>query len=136
MTAAAAREASALSAAQFAIGGRAPQRAWRPKNVEALARLLAGSDERGEAVVLFGGNTLQTMAAPPQRYDVAVSLKGLSGVVDYEPRDLTTGVLAGTTLAELARTLLAQRQFLPIDAPRAAVGTVGGALAAVCGAGS
>jgi glycolate oxidase FAD binding subunit len=130
VTAAAAREAGALAAAQFAIGGRAPQRAWRPKNVDALARLLAGSDERGEAVVLFGGNTLQAMAAPPARYDVAVSLKGLSGIVDYEPRDLTTGVLAGTTLAELARTLHAQRQFLPIDAPRAGVGTVGGALAA------
>jgi glycolate dehydrogenase FAD-binding subunit len=130
VTAAGAREAGALSVAQFALGGGAPQRAWRPKSVEALARLLAGCDARGEAVVLFGGNTLQAMAAPPARYDVAVSLKGLSGVVDYEPRDLTTGVLAGTTLVELGRTLHAHRQFLPIDAPRAGAGTVGGALAA------
>jgi len=130
VTSVVARDVSALATAQFALCGRAPLRACRPKNVEALARLLAACEERGEAVVLFGGNTLQAMAGPPARYDVAVSLKALSGIVDYEPRDLTAGVLAGTTLAELSRTLRAQQQFLPIDAPRATTGTVGGALAA------
>jgi glycolate oxidase FAD binding subunit len=130
VTAAATRDASALAVAQFALGGRAPRRAWRPKTIEALARLLAGCDERGEAVVVFGGGTLQAMAAPPTRYDVALSTKGIAGLVDYEPRDLTSGVLAGTTIADLSRALRAERQFLPIDAPRPGAGTVGGALAA------
>jgi glycolate oxidase FAD binding subunit len=115
---------------RFAIGDRAPKRVAEPATIEALASALRDADERGEAVVLFGGGTLQGIGAPPERYDVALSLCAIAGIAAYEPHDLTVCALAGTRLDELARTLEANGQFVPIDAPRPASGTVGGALAA------
>ncbi len=116
--------------ASLRLGGLLPARACAPKSIESLAQMLGACDRSGEAVVLFGGGTLQGLGAAPARYDVAMRLTALSGIVEYEPRDFTVAVLAGTTLADFSRTLRAERQFVPIDAPRAGAGTVGGALAA------
>jgi glycolate oxidase FAD binding subunit len=115
---------------RFTIGERAPKRVAEPTTIEEFATSLRDADERGEAVVLFGGGTLQGIGAVPERYDLALSLCAIAGVVAYEHRDLTVSALAGTRLDELAQTLGANGQFVPIDAPRPASGTIGGALAA------
>jgi len=117
-------------ATAYALGERAPSRVAEPADDAELAATLRECDERGDAVVLFGGGTLQRAAAPPRRFDVAIDLRSLRGIVAYEPSDLTISVRAGTSLDELSKTLLAHRQFLPIDAPSPRRGTVGGALAA------
>jgi hypothetical protein len=52
-----------------------------------------------------------------------------SGVVSYDPRELTVTVAAGTTVAELDAALAAQGQECPLD-PRTPDATVGGVLAA------
>ena len=114
----------------FALGERVPERVAQPATVEELAATLRACDEAGEAVVLFGGGTLQGLGSAPARYDVAVSLAAIAGIAAYEPNDLTVSVLAGTKLADLARTLRAKGQFVPIDAPRPGQGTVVGAIAA------
>lgn len=121
---------SAAGRKRFAIGERVPKRAAEPATIEELASVLRDADERGDAVVLFGGGTLQGIGARPERYDVAVSLGAIAGIAAYEHHDLTVSVHAGTTVEEFARVLRAEGQFVPIDAPRPAQGTVGGALAA------
>jgi FAD/FMN-containing dehydrogenase len=57
----------------FALGERVPERVAQPATVEELAATLRACDEAGEAVVLFGGGTLQGLGSAPARYDVAVS---------------------------------------------------------------
>jgi glycolate oxidase FAD binding subunit len=119
----------ALEPAAFALGGRVPREVHTPASVEALADLLRTCDERGDAVVLFGNGTLQGIGNPPARYDVAISLAALARTLEYEFRDMTVAVEAGLTVAELDSTLAEQRQFVPLDAPRATHTTVGGVLA-------
>jgi glycolate oxidase FAD binding subunit len=114
----------------FALGGRVPREVHVPENVEALAALLRGCDTRGDAVVLFGGATLQGIGKVPQRYDVAISLARFTRTLEYEHRDLTIAVEAGVTASELAATLAEHGQFVPLDAPHASRSTVGGILAA------
>ncbi len=50
-------------------------------------------------------------------------------MVDYTPRDMTILVEAGMRMADLAATLAAEGQQLPIDVPRASEATIGGVVA-------
>lgn len=60
----------------------------------------------------------------------AVEVRAPSGIVSYDPRDLTVTVGAGTSVGELASTLAEHGQECPLD-PRDPLATVGGVLA--CG---
>ena len=115
---------------KYRIGDLQPACAFAPRTIEALAALHARADELGAAVVAFGGGTLQGAGWPPVRFDIAVAMDRLSAVVEHEPHDLTIAVQAGCTVAGLANVLGAAGQFVPLDAPRAAVATTGGTLAA------
>jgi glycolate oxidase FAD binding subunit len=119
----------AVSAAVYALGGITPGAAYLPRDASETAARLRECDEAGRAVVLFGGNTLQALANDPARYDVAIDLRGLNRIVDYEPRDLTIGVEAGVTVAAFDAALAEHGQFVPLDVPRGAVATIGGTLA-------
>ncbi len=114
----------------YALGTLQPARVFEPKAPEELAATLQAAATAGEAVVVHGGGTLQGASNAPSRYDVALSTKKLTALYDYDPRDLTVGAGAGTTLAALARTLAEHGQFLPLDAPLASQATLGGTLAA------
>jgi glycolate oxidase FAD binding subunit len=82
------------------------------------------------AIVVHGGDTLQAIGNAPARCDVALRLATLRGIRDYDPRELTFGADAGTTLAEISRELGREGQFVPFDAPFPERATVGGTLAA------
>jgi glycolate oxidase FAD binding subunit len=123
-------ERGVIAARSYAIGERRPAEIIEASTEADVARVLAAATQRGAAVVAFGGETLQSIGNPPARFDVALAMHRMNRVVAYEPRDLTIGVEAGTTLAELARTLAAARQFVPFDAPHPERATVGGTLAA------
>ena len=114
----------------YALGTLVPARLVEPADAAETAAALRAAGDAGEAVVVFGGGTLQRAANAPARYDVAFSTKRLTALHDYDPHDLTAGVGAGMTVAELQRTLAQHRQFLPLDAPFAQQATVGGTLAA------
>lgn len=66
----------------------------------------------------------------PERYDIALSTRGLNGIVEYSPADLTVVVRAGTTVRELQEVLGKHNQFIPLHPPFPERATVGGALAA------
>jgi glycolate oxidase FAD binding subunit len=60
-----------------------------------------------------------------------LSLRGLSGIVDYTPDECVLTAMAGTPLADIEAALAANRQYLPFDPPLASHGaTIGGTVAA------
>jgi glycolate oxidase FAD binding subunit len=69
------------------------------------------------------------LGLPPSRPGLGVDLRGLTQVIDYPARDMTITVQAGITIARLQELLRGENQRLPIDVPRAADATLGGALA-------
>ncbi len=103
---------------------------FAPADAPAVAALLATCAREGTALVAGGGGTLQSIGNAPTRCDATLSLAQISGIVDYDPRDMTAGILAGTTLAEITRTLAEHGQQLPFDAPHPERATIGGTIAA------
>jgi glycolate oxidase FAD binding subunit len=118
-----------IATATYTLGDRAPQRVEEPADAGAVAALLHAASAASEAVVAFGGGTLQSLGNGPARYDVALSLARLDRIAAYDHRDLTIGIEAGMSLAAIQATLAEHGQFIPFDAPLPARATVGGTLA-------
>lgn len=118
------------SASPYAVNGVSPARHLVPASAEAVAAIVREANEGGEAVIPFGGRTALEAGNPPRRYDVALDLTALDGVVEHEPGDLTATVRAGARLAWLATQLAAHGQMWPpAEVSRPALATVGGVLA-------
>ena len=69
------------------------------------------------------------MGGPQPGAEVDLRLDKLSGILEYEPHDLTIRVAAGTPWHVLTAVLAAQGQMLPLDPPCAGTATVGGVVA-------
>lgn len=77
-----------------------------------------------------GGGTKPALSRAPEGA-VSLDLRGLSGMVEYEPTEYTFTALAGTPLSLVQAELARNGQYLPFDPPLAAQGaTLGGTLAA------
>lgn len=113
----------------LSIDGTAPARRVTARSVEDVVAALAEANAAREAIVLWGGGTRIGIGDPPERYDVALDLSGLGGVIVHEPADLTVTVRAGTTLAELAAALAPHGQRWPVEAAHPERATVGGTIA-------
>ena len=116
-----------------AIDGMTPGGIVRATNEADVVDAIRGANERGEAIVVSGGATRLGVGDPPARYDVAVDLSALRGIVEYEPGDLVATVRAGTTLAELAQALAPRGQCWPVEPGLPERATVGGTLASAAG---
>ena len=81
------------------------------------------------AIYPIGGGTSLDFGLPAHEAGIGLSLARLDDVIDYPARDMTITLEAGVTMADLARTLSAQGQRLPIDVPRADQATLGGVVA-------
>ncbi len=101
----------------------------QPETPEAVAELLRACSLQDEGVYPVGGGTHGRVGLAADPAGVALSLRGLSGVLRYDPDDLVVSVGAGTTLAELAVVLAERGQWLPVEAPGGPNATVGGVLA-------
>lgn len=101
----------------------------RPATVEEVGEVLRGSSKRDTPVIPVGGGTsLETgnhVAAP----FLGIDLRGLTGVRQYEPEDLTASFWAGTSVGEVSATLADQGQELPLDLSTDDQGTIGGLVA-------
>ncbi len=100
-----------------------------PADQAALAALVADAHASGTAVYPIGGGTSLEYGLSGARPGIGVSLSKLNRVVDYPARDMTITVEAGITMDQLAAVLAAERQWLPLDAPRGSLATLGGAVA-------
>src|SRR5919199_1495014 len=100
---------------RFVIDGVVPERLARPATVAELQEVLHHANDAGGVVVPWGGGTQMGFGNLPSEIAVAVDLTGLDRVAEYEPDDLTIGVQAGMTAAELDRILGEHGQFLPLE---------------------
>lgn len=83
---------------------------------------------RGDAVRIVGAGTWLA-GGRPVRAAAALSVRSLSGIVEYVPGDLTITALAGTTLAELDRVTAEHGQWLALDPYGGRSGTLGATVA-------
>jgi glycolate oxidase FAD binding subunit len=100
-----------------------------PGNAQETAEVLASAEGRGLAVAPVGGGTALELGNPPERLDVLLSTRGLSGIIDYEPTDLVLSVGAGANFGDVQAVLGEHGQRLPIDPPGATGATIGGLIA-------
>lgn len=102
---------------------------YEPSDAAEVADLVRAAHDAEGAVYPWGGQTALDYGLPGRKPGWGVSLARAKRVIDYPARDLTITVEAGITLAELAATMQAERQWLPLDVPRAGQATLGGAIA-------
>ncbi|MCC6264470.1 MAG: FAD-binding protein [Bryobacterales bacterium] len=105
-----------------------------PSSPLEFAQAWGDAYREGARLRVQGANTKPRFAGPVTDADVAFDTSGLSFIGEYEPRDLTIRVGAGMPYADLAKTLAAEGQMLPLDPPFYDGATVGGVVAAnLCG---
>jgi glycolate oxidase FAD binding subunit len=100
-----------------------------PSSVDELAEAVKRAAASKEPMSATGGGTKLHIGNPLRSAPVVIHTDALSGVLEYEPDNLTVSALAGTRLGELQKVLRARRQFLPLDPPAAEAATLGGLLA-------
>ncbi|HXG21305.1 MAG TPA: FAD-binding oxidoreductase [Methylomirabilota bacterium] len=115
---------------RFTIDGRTPQDVIVAETVEHVAESLRLANAQRRAVAPIGLGAFLHLGAAPRRYDVALSLRRLNRVVDYQPTDMTVTVEAGLSLARLQQVLGEHGQWLSIDPPLPERATMGGVIAA------
>ena len=113
----------------YAVGGVVPSQVVAPGCVIELSHVLAAAHAAGASVVPWGGGTQQAQGHYPTEIDLVVRTNHLSGVLEYEPADLTISVEAGITMAALDALLREHGQMLPVDVPLPSQATLGGVLA-------
>lgn len=94
-----------------------------------MAEAVRAAYKSGTPVYPSGGETSLDYGLPIKEPGVGLSLLGLNRVVDYPARDMTITVEAGVAIEELAKTMAAQGQRLPIDVPHSDRATIGGVVA-------
>jgi FAD/FMN-containing dehydrogenase len=122
--------ARAVDAALYAMSGRAPKLALKPANRDELCEALRAATRDGLAVVPWGGGVSLSREPAPDRFDVALDLRALDRIIEYEPDDLTLTAECGVTIEALRERVSAHAQELPLEAAEAWGATLGGVLAA------
>ncbi|MCC6651302.1 MAG: FAD-binding protein [Candidatus Eisenbacteria bacterium] len=115
---------------RYAMGGIAPAAAACPADNAAAAEAMRACAAAGEALLPWGGGVALAHESAPGRYDRALDLRAMNGMLTYEPDDFTLTAQCGITVAALRETLAARGQELPIEAAHADRATLGGVLAA------
>src|SRR5680860_1760969 len=107
--------------------GVEPDRVVTPTSDDEIADILRGK-VASEWVLPVGGATAVTTGNAVDRVPTLMDLSGLSGILEYEPADLTVSVRAGTRWSELIAALGENGQTIPVDVPFSDSATVGGCL--------
>jgi len=114
---------------QAQVLGMTPAVAVEPASVEEVAAVLFFANVQGLSVVPAGGFTQQQAGNIPSAIDVLLYTTRLTGVEHYDPGDLTIGIGAGWTIAQLSSKVGADGLLFAGDAPIPERATVGGLLA-------
>ncbi len=118
-----------LATTAFTIQGRQPTWVVAPESTAELAAVMAACYQAGVHVVPWGGGTQQAIGPLIADPDVVVVTQRLNRVVKYEPDDLTIGVEAGMTLADLKAILACHNQQFPLETAEENRATIGGLVA-------
>ncbi len=101
----------------------------KPADQAGVADAVRTAYDASQPVYPVGGGTALDYGIAPTRPGRTLDLSHLAKLVDYTPRDMTIVVEAGVRMTDLAATLSAEGQHLPIDVPRASEATIGGVVA-------
>jgi len=110
------------------IGLEAPAVAVTPGSADEIVAILRFANEHGLGVVPAGGCTQQT-GGLRSKADILLYTTRLTEVEHYDPADLTIGIGAGCTVAELSSKVAADNLFFAGDPALPERSTVGGLLA-------
>lgn len=98
----------------------------RPSSPDEVQQLLRDTQT---TVLPHGGHTKNALSTPPQAV-TPLDMRGLSGILEYDPSEYTFTALAGTLVSEVQSTLAENGQYLPCDPPFGTQGaTLGGTIA-------
>ena len=111
------------------ILGIAPAFAVTPGSADEIVAVLRFANELGLVVVPAGGFTQQHSGNLPSQVDVLLNTTRLTDVEHYDPGDLTIGIGAGCTVAQLSSKVAADNLFFAADPALPERCTVGGLLA-------
>ena len=111
------------------ILGVAPAIAVTPGSPDEIVAILRFANEHGLSVVPAGGFTQQQTGNLPPQVDVVLYTSRLAEVEHYDPGDLTIGVGAGWTIAQLSAKVRADNLFFAGDSALPGRSTVGGLVA-------
>lgn len=111
------------------ILGVTPGVAVMPASADEILEILRFANEHGLSVVPAGGFTQQHTGNLPPQVDVLLYTTRLTAVEHYDPGDLTIGVGAGLTIAQLSARVAADNLFFAGDAALPERSTIGGLLA-------
>lgn len=125
--------ARAVDPARYRLGAATPRVALRPASRDEAVEAIRAAARDGLALVPWGGGVTLAREPAPPRYDVALDLAALDGIVEYDPEDLTLTAECGATLATLGAALAARGQELPLEGARGGRATLGGVLATNAG---
>jgi glycolate dehydrogenase FAD-binding subunit len=114
---------------RIAINHVVPSVMVAPGTAEEVAAVMRFANEHEFMVAPAGGFVHQNIGRVPGRVDVVLLLNRLKQVERYDPGDLTIGVGAGITVADLDRLVTANRQLLPVDPAARDRVTLGGVIA-------
>lgn len=95
-----------------------------PDTLASISSAVIAAASGGRALRLAGRGSWLDAGGPVEAGDV-LSLASYSGITDYVSGDLTITVRAGTSLAEIASATRENGQWLPLDPPGSADGTIG-----------
>ena len=101
----------------YAVDGLTPGLVRRVSTVDHVVETLREAHAAGQAVIPWGAGSQMSLGSRPRRYDVALDLRGLNRVVEYDVDNLTISVEAGMRLAEVQARVTEEGQFLPLDPP-------------------
>ena len=118
-------------AAREWAGGRNARAVLFPVSTEEVRAVVRAANETGTPVLPAGNGSWPGVGGWTGDGGVVVSTARLDSVAHYEPADLTLTARAGLGWGKLAAAVEPNGQWLPVDAPGVAAGTLGGAVA--CG---
>ncbi|MDE2318526.1 MAG: FAD-binding protein [Rhodospirillales bacterium] len=100
----------------------------QPRNSAEICGIVADALAGGVKLEIGGGFTRADFGAP--RAAERLSLRNLSGIIEYDPAELVLTARAGTTLTELNAAVAARGQGFAFEPWGAAGSTIGGVIAA------
>ncbi len=111
------------------ILGIVPALAVTPASADEVAGILRFANQHGLSVVPGGGFTQQQVGNLPQQIDVVLSTTRLTPVEHYDAGDLTVGIAAGCTVAQLSAMVAENGLLFAGDPAQPERSTIGGLLA-------
>lgn len=111
-----------------------PNPTLRPATTTELHQALLDTATHAHRITIGGAGTARTWAQPVGPADATLDVTALSGVLQYNPADMTVAVRAGTPLESLQAEVGTHGQRVAFDSARVVRGaTVGGLLATADG---